>query len=745
MTTPLTWAARVELVKGYRAGACDTKGTLTGHDTFNLAACYALGFGVCLSHDESFRYLEIAAREMYIPARVLRSVFHHNGLIPDSQPVSDSNDDLDQCLASLEDELLQLPPMLRFTARLRGYYKNHFAQMSSRCFTIVEFDKTFKDVESIKDLLLAEVESLHELTVTLNIYDRSIVTPLMHHLISSHEEFAEVLLLGGAITEVLNEDEVSLLIIACVAGSSRIVRVLLNLSPQLAFKHSRDGISPLHWLFMFSDLEIPSIAKLLVDHKASFLQNAVVELADFNMVLSGLPLHWAVMTRSIAAARALIELGADVDQPSFALSDHLQYPEYAVDLAVSLHMPEMVQLLIDSGAITHDRPKASVPPALHYIGDATDPFRAWLLHGVACEEAAQQTIKVLVAAGADINARSDDGLTALHHAAHKPNNQTYVIELILRLQPSVATGNDHLRSPLYFASIALQHDRVNHEKLKLILNYCREQLAVEEFNGICKETLRNCTEDGTLCAASEILAALGTDTEIVIEEKQLMHLAAEHDQPEMLRLFLSTGANIDTEQEGTPAACAAARGKTAALGFLLSRGASALSLPVSGYGDTILHEIVSPLVSPDQSYNTLKYIYENFRELLIPFVDNYNMFGFTALHEAIIWGNIKNVALLLERFMASSLNVKDTGVSPATLALLLKTSPPLNFSEQGATALLEYRGTIDAIIDYLCETHELEPPDISSDVAGVRQYLATPSQQLWAPGDSVASWRIKVD
>lgn len=744
MTAPLTWAARVQLVEEYRAGACDANGVLTGHNAFNLAACYALGFGVRLSVDEAYHYFEVAAARMYGPARVLWTAYKHNGLVRDTRHVSSSNDDFGQYLEALESGLLQLPPLLRFTARMRTYYRDQFAQMSSCHMTVVELGVTFQTLEAIKEMLLAEADTLHELTATLDFNKKSIVTLLLPHLVSSHEEFAEVLLRKGAIAGTLDDDNVSLLNIACAAGSLRIVRVLLELFPHLARQPSKDGISPLHWLFMFSDAEIPLVAKSLVEQKASFLSNGVTELADFNLVLSGLPLHWAVMTRSASAVRALIELGANVNETSFALLDHLQYPEYAVDLAVCLHMPEMVQLLLESGASINDRPQNSVPPALHYIGDAIDPFRIWLIHGESYKEAAQQTMKVLLDAGAGVNARSSDGLTTLQHAASRANYQTYVVEMILSLSPSVTTGDNPFRSPIHFASTALQHDRVNSETIKLLLNYSHQHLDLEEFMAACRETLKICTQDGTLGAASEILAALGTDSKTVVEEEQLMHLAAEHDQPDILKLYLDIGADINLDQEGTPAACAAARGKKAALKFLLSEGASVLSMPGRELDCTIMHEIVGPLMSPGQSFSTLEFVHENFRDLLVPFVNNYDMFGFTALHEAIIWGNIKNVAFLLERFMAHPRNVEHTGISPTTLAVLLKAHPPWYYTEQGTKALFEYQSTLDAIMIYLCETCELQPPDLKATAAGVFQYWTRPDHQLWADGDSTAQWRMRI-
>lgn len=57
MTAPLTWAVKTQLVAQFRAGTVDV--TESGQHAFNLAACYALGFGVRMCVEEAFRYLEL--------------------------------------------------------------------------------------------------------------------------------------------------------------------------------------------------------------------------------------------------------------------------------------------------------------------------------------------------------------------------------------------------------------------------------------------------------------------------------------------------------------------------------------------------------------------------------------------------------------------------------------------------------------------------------------------------------------
>lgn len=424
---------------------------------------------------------------------------------------------------------------------------------------------------------------------------------------------------------------------------------------------------------MFSESEIPLIAKLLVENHAPFLANRVKKFQEFNIILSGMPLHWVVIIRSTAAVRALFDLGADVEQGYFMSLDYLPYPKYAIDIAVSLHMPEMGPLLIYRGAVISARTEDSTPPVLHYISEIIDPFLIWLLHGDSYRDAAQETVQVLLNAGLHINMCSDDNFNALQYAAARGNHQMYVLDIILGLRPCVSTGDEPSQSPIYLTSIAMQHGHLNSEKMKIILDYSQEHLSPEEFREACRVKLKNCARHGTLGAASAIIATLGASCKTIIEEGQFMHIAAEHDEPEMLRLLLDTGVDINFSVDGTQAAKAAGRGKIKALDFLLSNDSS---LRNNDDEETILHGIVGPLMSPSQSSTTLSFVQEKFQDVLTPVVDNYNMFGFAALHEALILGNLRNVAILIEHLEARPRNVKNTDISPTTLVTFLNASPP---------------------------------------------------------------------
>jgi len=403
-------------------------------------------------------------------------------------------------------------------------------------------------------------------------------------------------------------------------------------------------------------------------------------------------------------------------------------------------LPEIVQLLIHQGAEIGEREEESIYPAMQYIGDNLDPFRIWLMHGKSYKDAVTETIQVLLHHGANIDEKSFDGLTALLRSLASETSRTYVLESILSFGPTVTTGGDPLRSPLYFLSDTLRHDRVNKAKIKILIEYSHMHLEIEEFQETCKESLRNCVKGGTLGAAEAIIEALSPHQGAIIDDMGLLFIAATYDEPEMIKLLLDAGSSIDLDDCGTAAACAASVGRKRALEVLLSRGSTLLNMPDSQYEETILHDVVSPLNSPAQSFALLDFIDKNFRDLFIPIVNNYNSFGFTALHETIIWGNLKSAAKLLHSFEASPLDVMETSISPTTLILVLQSYPPWYFKHQGASAIEEYKCTLKEMLEYFCDTCELDLPNIDYDCQQMNMYWTQPDHKLWAKGDSASDW-----
>lgn len=741
-TIPLPWTVRTEFVHSLHVGANDNESPFAGQDAFNLAACYAFGFGVKLDQKLSFHYLRLASKCVYTPATVLYSQFQALGLVQ-ALAGSTSRDTHNETTTFPEDSpgLTDLP--LQFSSLIRTYYKQYRPSINSCKITCDDMTFAFQGQESLYEFLLdTSNDCLQDFIIDFP-GSGTISKPLMHHLIATNEPLTEHLLRTGVDGSVLNDNNVSLLNTACALGSVRMVHTLLELFPSLANQPTKDGVGPLHWLFMFEDDEIFQIAKTLVEHKATLLSVGVMEFADLNLIFSGLPLHWAVMARNPSAVRALVKLGGQ-NIPWTPWIPCFAYPLYAVDLAVCLLMPEIVELLIKFGAAIGPRPETSGIPSLHFIGDTVDCFRLWLYHGRSLKEATCATIDILLEHGADINGTSDDGCTALEWVVGRTTCLTEVMESLLQYNPRFSSENSQSKNPIYLASVALKHDQLNSSKMRLLLDYASKMIEPQELVTSCVESLRRCAIHGSVEAAKELFSVIWPHNKEIINEGELLHLAAENDQAEMIELFLEMGADIDLDTGGTPTAAAASYGKRRALGTLLSHGASVFSLPSKYSSTSLLHEIVANTNSPHESFQTLNYVCDNFKDLLLPIVDRYDDRGMTALHEAIVWGHLRNAALLLEKLNASALCIRNTDISPTTLAVLAKDNPPWYLAQQGEEGIKRYYRSMFDILRYLTETWNLAAPDTNLVAHEITKYWTTPTKSLWRAEDQLANWLVGV-
>lgn len=629
-----------------------------------------------------------------------------------------------------------LPQKLQFQHRIRAYYKHlnraqafcHFS-IGGRTFSLQEFLENASQLQELERLLEMEIE--------LDFAGERITRPLLHHLVRTQDEVLETLLRKGMHGAFLTNTHESLLHVACECGSVRIVRTLLERHPELARMNTQEGISPLHWLFMFEEAELRRIGEELGGHGASINRVGVRFLTEFNLVFSGPPLHWAIMARNMSAVKVLIDLGADVNLSTPAPRDCLEYSGFSIDVATCLLMSEIVELLISRGAQVYHTPDGPGMSALHYIGETVDPFRLWLYHGSHVREAAKETMKVLLRNGAKLEAVDDSDPAPLQWIVNRTTCITLVLETFLTYKPPLS------ENILYSAAFALQHDRFNSGKMALLLEYCSRRLDSESFTRECMNALRICVKDGTVGAVKEIISRHSVDAKDIIHEEELVHAAAENDHAEMIDILLGYGADIDLDRDGTAAAVACRFSKRKALGFLLSRGASILSHPSERSSTTLLHHIVTNRTSPHESERTLRFVCDKFSEKFAPLVDNYDDKGFTALHRAIIWGNINNINHLMADLNASGLPIRGTDVSPTTLAALCRKRPPWQIFQQGDDHQKVYKRQLSFIIDYLVETMRLDPPNRAIENHNVEEYWTTPVESQWSPNEQRSDWYIK--
>ena len=120
-----------------------------------------------------------------------------------------------------------------------------------------------------------------------------------------------------------------------------LVLIELGADPELAAEATGD--IPLHWLCSFDDEDIPvavrALVKANVNAQALEFPNRYVE-TEF---VAGTPLHRAVARDSLAAVKVLLDLGAN---PYSSTGEGLDDSPFA--LAVSLHYPHMIRLFLQT-------------------------------------------------------------------------------------------------------------------------------------------------------------------------------------------------------------------------------------------------------------------------------------------------------------------------------------------------------------------------------------------------------------
>lgn len=241
-----------------------------------------------------------------------------------------------------------------------------------------------------------------------------------------------------------------------------------------------------------------------------------------------------------------------------------------------------------------------------------------------------------------------------------------------------------------------------------------------------------------------MIATLAPDAADIINQRELLHVAAEENHASMIRLFLEHGADINLDTGGTPAAAAASRSKREAFCELLDRGAITLCLPTTNSQTSLLHEITACTSSSHEAESTMALVCERYVDLFSDVVDNYDDRGITALNGAIIWANLKIVALLIQCLHASAILVHGTTLSPTALANLSRRHPPWHIEQQEKRGLESHEQQVSAVLSYLVEICGMDPPDDNVTKHNIFRHFLTPNPSHWSKYDQLADWYMKL-
>jgi ankyrin repeat protein len=266
------------------------------------------------------------------------------------------------------------------------------------------------------------------------------------------------------------------------------------------------------------------------------------------------PLHDAALNDDAAAVRRLVDAGFDVE-----LRD--RYGKTPLMVAAAFGNVAAATALLDLGAATSTRDEQMGATALHYAARAG--------------HVAMATAHLLLARGADADARTIDGATALHLAAFY--NHTAMVSLLVEGGAGIDATDATGLTPLQYARrqgrtnavdellglgarVDGLYDAVNAGDLIRVRALIAEGAPVDRLE-LSGTALHLATAKGYVAIAAALIdAGANLEAEGDPVGSHPLHIAAIAGQPVVAALLLDRGADIDSRnQEGrTPLMVAAA-------------------------------------------------------------------------------------------------------------------------------------------------------------------------------------------
>lgn len=460
----------------------------------------------------------------------------------------------------------------------------------------------------------------------------------------------------------------------------------LDLSPDVLESHADiKWPNVLHWMVAIPSHKLPhslsaSFVSSTRNSKAlmSLLEVSspdVWHVAGMQAELFGTPLHWAVRCGNLRLTKLFLDAGADINarwtrealQTNVTDASKLLVSYSALDLAAQWHFPEIVQLLLEHGAetyggIRYDKTVIEQHHSASLIGTAVAPFARHFVHGGRVQQASMRTITAFANHGISFGCQDSKNNNVLRLAFSHCDQEDYILDGLIQYSNACDWSwlEELLPSMCQQASIR----RCSEGRIRLALSVIGDPNVLDGVSG--NNGLHCAALSSSEAVAQQLLAhARIRPDEVNRAGRTALMLAAETGAVSVAILLIRSGVSVEqSDASGRTALCIAIESRQIDMVSFLMDAQAETSWEISHYFEgfeEVRSETVLTLAAVGQKreYSMLKKILDNCENCRSQeSIDQQDEDGWTALHQAVWYGDFEGLHALLELGACASIVAK---------------------------------------------------------------------------------------